>query len=88
MENSGETVQEAWDRLGEAEKADEQARLDEEVKELTREAAKGLRKDPGDVILALYECIRDVAKTAGIQTRLVIETMYEIDCTLSHIGGV
>ena len=88
MENSGEIVQEAWDRLGEAEKADEQARLDEEVKELTREAAKGLRKDPGDVILALYECIRDVAKTAGIQTRLVIETMYEIDCTLSHIGGV
>lgn len=56
--------------------------------ELRGKLAKGLKKDAGDVVLALYECVRDVARTAGIQTRIVLESMYELDTVLSHIGGV
>ena len=56
--------------------------------ELRGKLAKGLKKDAGDVVLALYECIRDVARTAVIQTRIVLESMYELDTVLSHIGGV
>ena len=46
------------------------------------------RAEPGDVVLALYQAARNVAHRAGIQTRVLIETMYEIDCTLAHIKGV
>lgn len=56
--------------------------------ELRGKLADGLKKDTGDVVLALYECIGEVARTAGIQTRIVLESMYELDTVLSHIGGV
>lgn len=97
MDSSGKTDQNAWnkmwDELEEKEKeankpAPEPDPADIEMDELLRTAADAMRRDTGDMILALYETIRGVAKASGIQTRLVIETMYEIDCTLSHIGGV
>ena len=93
MENSSKTVQEAWDRLDEAtagssKPAPEPDPADMEMDELLRTAADAMRRDTGDMLLALYETIRGVAKASGIQTRLVIETLYERDCTLSHIGGV
>lgn len=86
-------VEKAWDDLKETETgankpAPEPDPADMEMDELLRTAADAMRRDTGDMILALYETIREVAKASGIQTRLVIETMYEIDCTLSHIGGV
>ena len=56
--------------------------------ELADKLADGMRAEPGDVVLALYQAARDVARRAGIQTRVLIETMYEIDCTLAHIKGV
>lgn len=92
MENSSETVRKAWDDLTETEAEANKPKTpdpkDMEMDELLRTAADAVRRDTGDMILALYETIRGVAKASGIQTRLVLETMYEIDCTLSHIGGV
>ena len=86
-------VQKAWDALQEPETEAKEPAEEKVPEEMTRDELKGalvagLRKEPGDVILALYETTREVAKAAGIQTRVVIETMYEIDCTLSHIGGM
>lgn len=97
MKNGKDQAQKAWDELGEPETGASKPApeppeppdpADMEMDELLRTAADAMRRDTGDMILALYETIRGVAKASGIQTRLVIETMYEIDCTLSHIGGV
>ena len=96
MEKEPKTVQEAWDRLGEPEgdaPRPEGEALEKRPEEMTKDElrgklAEGLRKSTGDVVLALYECIRDVARTAGVQTRTVLESMWEVDSILSHIGGV
>jgi len=96
MENGADTVQQAWDALAtdateansEASPAPERAPEEWSKDELRDRLAVGLKKDAGDVVLALYECIRDVARTAGMQPRIVLETMYEIDCTIRQIGGV
>lgn len=93
VENGKDQAQKAWDDLKETETgaskpAPEPDPADMEMDELLRTAADAMRRDTGDMLLALYETIREVAKASGIQTRLVLETMYEIDCTLNHIGGV
>lgn len=86
-------VQKAWDALQEPETEAKEPAEEKVPEEMTQDELKGalaagLRKEPGDVILALYETSREVAKAAGIQTRILIETMYEIDQVLSHVGGV
>ena len=92
MEQDEKTVAEAWEQLGapetEASKAPEREPEDMTKDELRERLAGGMKKDAGDVVLALYECIRDVARTAGVQTRTVLEGMWEVDNILSHIGGV
>ena len=96
MEKEPKTVQEAWDRLGEPEgdaPRPEGEALEKRPEEMTKDElrgklAEGLRKSTGDVVLALYECIRDVARDAGVQTRTILESMWEVDSILSHIGGV
>ena len=100
VETKEKTVAQAeeklWDALGEAEtKANtpaapppERAPEDMNAGELVDALAAGMRREPGDVVLALYEAARDVARTSGIQTRVLIETMYELDCTLAHVGSV
>lgn len=94
MVYQSETVRKEWDALTEPEpEANKPEPPDREPggsgeQDAKAKLAAGMRREPGDVILALYECARDVARAAGIQTRVLIETMYEIDCTLSHIGGV
>lgn len=95
VENGKDQAQKAWDDLAteanteaNTEASPEPDPADMEMDELLRTAADAMRRDTGDMILALYETIRNVAKASGIQTRVALETMYEIDCTLSHIGGV
>ena len=65
-----DTVQKAWDALGEPEaeaREPEQDPADMEMDELLRVMADGLRRDTGDVILSLYETIRSVAKAGGME---------------------
>lgn len=94
VKNDEKAVEEAWAQLGAPEPEQnkpepaEPPPEDMTKDELRGKLAKGLKRDAGDVVLALYECIRDVARTAGIQTRIVLESMYELDTVLSHIGGV
>ena len=94
VKNDEKAVEEAWAQLGAPEPEQnkpepaEPPPEDWSEDELRGKLAKGLKKDAGDVVLALYECIRDVARTAGMQPRIVLETMYEIDCTIRQIGGV
>ena len=98
MENSEKTAQEAWNALATEEsaascEANTEASPDPAPERMTTaeiadKLAGGLKREPGDVVLALYQAARDVARAAGIQTRVLIETMYELDCTLAHVGSV
>lgn len=91
-----QAAEKLWDALGEAEtkantpEAPPQERAPEDMTagELVDALAAGMRREPGDVVLALYQAARDVARSAGIQTRILLETMYEIDCTLAHVRSV
>jgi len=93
MQKAETDTQKQWDALDESapaanETPPERAPEDMTAGELVDALAAGMRREPGDVVLALYEAARDVARTCGIQTRVLIETMYEIDCTLAHVGAV
>ena len=94
VENGKDQAQKAWDELDEATAGSSKPApeppdpADMETEEVVTRLADGMRKEPGDVALALYQAARDVARAAGIQTRILIETMYEIDQVLSHVGGV
>lgn len=43
-----------------------------------------MRRDTGDMLLALYETIREVAKASGWQPGGIIQTLYELDCILER----
>ena len=92
MADGENQVQKAWDALAtpesEANCEASQAPENMTTAEIVEKLSAGLKKEPGDVVLALYQAARDVARAAGIQTRVLIETMYELDCTLAHVGGV
>lgn len=93
-------VQKAWAELDEkatdagraARKAIEAERnaapepdpADMEMDELLRTAADAMRRDTGDMLLALYETIREVAKASGRQPGGIIQTLYELDCILER----
>ena len=89
-----DTVQKAWDEL--ATEANTEANTeaspapelpdpaDMEMDELLRTAADAMRRDTGDMLLALYETIREVAKASGRQPGGIIQTLYELDCILER----
>ena len=83
-------VEKAWDDLKETETgANEPAPEppdpeDMEMDELLRTAADAMRRDTGDMLLALYETIREVAKASGRQPGGIIQTLYELDCILER----
>lgn len=89
MENGKDQAQKAWDELGEPEAeankpAPEPDPADMEMDELLRTAADAMRRDTGDMLLALYETIRSVAKASGRQPGGIIQTLYELDCILER----
>lgn len=57
---------------------------DMETDELLRTAADAMRRDTGDMLLALYETIREVAKAGGRTSGGIIQTLYELDCILER----
>ncbi|MBQ1788561.1 MAG: hypothetical protein II008_00150 [Oscillospiraceae bacterium] len=84
-----DTVQKAWDALGEPEaeaREPEQDPADMEMDELLRVMADGLRRDTGDVILSLYETIRSVAKAGGMEPGHIVQALYELDCVLERVA--
>lgn len=89
MENGKDQAQKAWDDLKETETgaskpAPEPDPADMEMDELLRTAADAMRRDTGDMLLALYETIREVAKASGRQPGGIIQTLYELDCILER----
>ena len=86
-----DTVQKAWDELGEPEAeankpAPEPDPADMETDEMLRVMADGLRRNTGDVILSLYETIRSVAKAGGMEPGQIVQTPYELDCVLERVA--
>lgn len=84
-----DTVQKAWDALGEAEaeaREPEKDPADMETDEMLRVMADGLRRDTGDVILSLYETIRSVAKAGGMEPGQIVQALYELDCVLERVA--
>lgn len=84
-----DTVQKAWDALGEPEaesREPEKDPADMEMEELLRVMADGLRRDTGDVILSLYETIRSVAKAGGMEPGHIVQALYELDCVLERVA--
>ena len=89
VENGKDQAQKAWDDLKETETgaskpAPEPDLEDMEMDELLRTAADAMRRDTGDMLLALYETIREVAKASGRQPGGIIQTLYELDCILER----
>ena len=89
MMTKADTVQKAWDALGEAEaeaREPEKDPADMETDEMLRVMADGLRRDNGDVILSLYETIRSVAKAGGMEPGQIVQALYELDCVLERVA--
>lgn len=92
MKNGSKTDRNAWDKLwDELEETEKEANKqktpdpeDMEMDELLRTAADAMRRDTGDMILALYETIREVAKAGGRTSGGIIQTLYELDCILER----
>lgn len=86
-------VEKAWDEL--ATEANTEANTeaspapdpeDMEMDELLRTAADAMRRDTGDMLLALYETIREVARAGGMETGQIVQALYEMDCVLERVA--